>query len=347
MIKTLRARQISQVPIDLVEVGPRLRPINEEAVVALAESMERLGQLQPISVHTSEDHVALLVTGAHRLEAATQLGWKLIDVVYVGGDDIERELQEIAENLHRAELTALERSNQIARWAELIAAKEAQIAPPSGGHQPREKGIKKVARDLGIERTDVQRAVKVASISEEAKQAARDAGLDDNRTALLTVAKETTPEAQVAKVAEIAEEKTKSVAARQRREPNEELHRERGAFLLHADEARDWAFYSGKVDAGVIKSAKATAGAWCALVEKLEQEAEHENRRAEQLCTSRGHSEIVKQKKSRDADATKGASDQPSAIPPTAPVASTSTSWESLDIPDYLDRRAKLSWLGN
>ena len=32
------------------------------------------------------------------------------------------------------------------------------------------------------------------------------------------------------------------------------------------------------------------------LVEKLEQEAERENRKAEQLRTSRGHSEIVKQK---------------------------------------------------
>jgi ParB-like chromosome segregation protein Spo0J len=263
--------------------------------------------------------VVYLVAGAHRLEAAKRLGWKLIAVVYVGGDDIERELQEIAENLHRAELTALERSNQIARWAELIAAKGAQVAPPSGGHQPRERGIKKVARDLGVERTEVQRAVKVASISEEAKQAAREAGLDDNRTALLTVARETTPEAQVAKVAEIAEEKTKSAAARQRLgrdKRNSELQREREAFLLRADEARDWAFYIGKVDAGVIESAKATAGAWCALVEKLEQGAK---------C---------------DADKTIAASDQPRAIPPTAPVTSTPTLWERLDIPAYLDRRA-------
>jgi hypothetical protein len=339
MIKTLRVREISQVPIELVEVGPRLRPINEEAVVALAESMKCLGQLQPISVYTSEEFAALLVTGAHRLEAAKRLGWKLIDVVYVGGDDIERELQEIAENLHRAELTALERSNQIARWAELMAAKGAQIAPPSGGHQPQEKGIKKLARDLGIERTDVQRAVKVASISEEAQQAARDAGLDDNRTALLLVAKESTPEAQVAKVAEITEEKTKSAALRQRRERNEELQHEREAFLLRADEARDWAFYTGKADAELIELAKATAAAWRALVEKLEQEAERENRKVEQLRISRRHSEIVKQKIARDSDKTKAASDQPGAILPTAPVTSTPTFPEYPDLPACLDRR--------
>jgi hypothetical protein len=60
----------------------------------------------------------------------------------------------------------------------LTAAKGLQSAiPVAGGKQPHEKGVKKVARDLGLETTDVHRAVKVAALSEEAKQAARDAGL--------------------------------------------------------------------------------------------------------------------------------------------------------------------------
>jgi len=44
--------------------------------------------------------------------------------------------QEIAENLHRSELTALERDTHIGRWAELTAAKVGQVDPPSGGAQP-------------------------------------------------------------------------------------------------------------------------------------------------------------------------------------------------------------------
>jgi hypothetical protein len=68
--------------------------------------------------------------------------------------------------------------------AELKAAKVGQVDPPSGGAQPAEKGVRKVARELNLGRKDVKRAVKVASISPEAKQAALDAGLDDNRTAL-------------------------------------------------------------------------------------------------------------------------------------------------------------------
>ncbi len=70
--------------------------------------------------------------------------------------------EKTAENLHRAELTALERDTQIDK----------------GG---RPGNAAATARDIGVNERDVQRAV--ASLSPEAKQAARDAGLDDNRAA--------------------------------------------------------------------------------------------------------------------------------------------------------------------
>jgi hypothetical protein len=196
--------KVEPVFLKAINVRNRLRRLDEAAIVSLVDSMKHLGQLQPITVYSPSDKEVILVTGAHRVEAAKRLGWDDIEAVFVAGDDIDLELHEIAENLHRADLTALERDTQIARWVELTAAKVAQSAPPSGGAQPAEKGVRKVAADLGIERTDVQRAVKVASIAPEAKQAARDAGLDDNRTALLQVAKEATPDEQVAKVAEIS-----------------------------------------------------------------------------------------------------------------------------------------------
>ena len=207
--------RIERILVEDVDVGNRLRPLNEQTVAALAESMQRLGQLSPISVYRSGDETLRLVAGLHRLEAAKRLGWIEIEAVFSTGNEIERELQEIAENLHRSELTALERATQIARWAELTAAKVGQVDPPSGGAQPAEKGIRKVARELNLERKDVERAVKVASISPEAKQAAHVAGLDDNRTALLAVAKGATPEAQVAKVAAILSGKTAARAKSQ------------------------------------------------------------------------------------------------------------------------------------
>jgi ParB-like chromosome segregation protein Spo0J len=207
--------KIERLLVEDIDVGSRLRPIHEAAVAALAESMQRLGQLSPISVFSPDDNTFRLVAGLHRLEAAKRLGWDEIDAVFVAGNEIERELQEIAENLHRSELTTLERDTQIGRWAELTAAKVGQVDPPSGGAQPAEKGVRKVARELNLERKDVERAVKVASMSPEAKQAACDAGLDDNRNALLAVAKEATPEAQVAKVRAISSAKTAPKAENQ------------------------------------------------------------------------------------------------------------------------------------
>lgn len=55
---------------------------------------------------------------------------------------------------------------------------KAQLAPLDAPHaRGREsKGINAASRDLGIDRTEAQRSVKVASLTPEAKQAAIDAG---------------------------------------------------------------------------------------------------------------------------------------------------------------------------
>jgi hypothetical protein len=94
---------------------------------------------------------------------------------------------EIAENLHRADLTALERSEHVAEWVRLSEknqkADAAQVAP----HQPKKAGqqpggINAATRELGIERTEAQRAVKIATIAPDAKQAAVAAGISDNQS---------------------------------------------------------------------------------------------------------------------------------------------------------------------
>ncbi len=87
--------------------------------------------------------------------------------------------REIAENLHRADLTVQERADHIAEWVritgEKLAQQPAQVAPPvrKHGHAQAPTGINAAVRDLGIDRTEAQRAVKIASIAPEAKEAAR------------------------------------------------------------------------------------------------------------------------------------------------------------------------------
>lgn len=190
--------------VENIIVGRRHRSISDDAVARLSESMKTIGLMSPITVHSPSDDSVWLVAGHHRLAAAKLLGWEEIDAFVINASEIDLEMREIAENLHRAELTALERDEQIGRWAELLAAKVFEVGTPSGGIQPSEKGVRKVARDLGIKTTDAHSAIKVASLSEEAKEAARSANLDDNRSALLAAANEDTPEKQVAKISQIA-----------------------------------------------------------------------------------------------------------------------------------------------
>lgn len=58
---------------------------------------------------------------------------------------------EISENLHRAELTQLERSVQIARWVELVSERgvSSQLETKPQGGRP-ETGVNAASRELGI-----------------------------------------------------------------------------------------------------------------------------------------------------------------------------------------------------
>lgn len=201
---------------DEISVSNRARArLDEAAVGRLMESIRQIGLREPPTVRVDlEKDDILLVAGLHRVEACKRLGWTRIECEVWDGSEIDARLWELAENLHRAELTALERDEHIAEWVKLTREKQdgesAQLAPKlsargrSGEGRPA-SGINAAIRELGVDRTSAQRAVKVAGISEEAKQEARAAGLDDNHSALLAAAREETPEAQVAKVREIAE----------------------------------------------------------------------------------------------------------------------------------------------
>ena len=87
---------------------------------------------------------------------------------------------EITENLHRAELTALERSKLVAEWAELTG--ESVATCDSKGGRAKREGVRDAARQLGMDKDDVHRAVRVASLSPEAQAVAVEEGLGCERS---------------------------------------------------------------------------------------------------------------------------------------------------------------------
>jgi ParB family transcriptional regulator, chromosome partitioning protein len=196
------------IMIDDIIVNEGRREINSASVKKLADSIEQVGLRHPITVRRKGDGY-ILIAGRHRLEACKKLGREYIPASIVTMTNDEARLWEIAENLHRSDLTRLERDEQVSEWikiTERLSAQKETKVPKMG--RP-EGGVNAASRELGIHRVDAHKAVKVASLSEEAKEAAREVGLDNNRTALMAAAREAEPEKQVATITQLATAKIK------------------------------------------------------------------------------------------------------------------------------------------
>jgi ParB/RepB/Spo0J family partition protein len=180
--------------IDDIAIGEGRREVVPSAVKRLADSIERVGLRHPITVRKKGEGYAL-VAGLHRIEAYKKLGREHIPACIVTMTNAEARMWEIAENLHRAELTKLERAEQIEEWRELME----QFVT---SNHPAERGVRRTARELGVTPGEVHRSEKIAGLDPEVKDAAIKAGIDDNQSKLLEVAKEP-PERQVAKVYEL------------------------------------------------------------------------------------------------------------------------------------------------
>ncbi len=111
--------ELMSLPLDAIEVPERLRSVSADHAGMLAADIRLRGLLQPVVVRGPLSGGRwVLLAGAHRLEAARLLGWAEIpavaaDVANGGG---AAELVEIAENLFRNDLSALERAVYVVRY---------------------------------------------------------------------------------------------------------------------------------------------------------------------------------------------------------------------------------------
>ena len=208
---------------DITVPAHRARGLDAAAVDRLADSITRLGLQTPITVrYDSDADDILLVAGLHRLEAARKLGWDKIPAIYTDGTADEARMWEIAENLHRAELSVMERRNHIDEWLVLAEKVSSRVGTKPQGGRP-EGGVNKAARELGVSKTEAHRARKTASLPEEAQEIAREAGLDNNGAALDRAASAPTPAAQLAAMKREAE----AAAARKANAETDKLVKER------------------------------------------------------------------------------------------------------------------------
>jgi hypothetical protein len=202
--------QIDRVVVGVIDIGDRLRSVSDEKVAQIAESMNRVGLINPITLYSAKDETVSLIAGAHRLAAAKHLGWEEIDAVVIGGNEIDAKLTEIDENLCRHELSATEIAEHLSKRKELWEAREKAKAaaqaednngtscptiPKAGPGRPKEFASD-AAAVTGTSKRDINRNVKRAdAVCQEARDLIRNTKLDSG--AMLDKLAKMTAEEQV------------------------------------------------------------------------------------------------------------------------------------------------------
>nr|WP_272877298.1 ParB N-terminal domain-containing protein [Neoroseomonas eburnea] len=169
------------IPLDQIDVGERLRAVDNDYVALIAESLAERGLDTPIIVSgPGANGRHTLIAGGHRVAAARLAGWSEIPAKVVEVDELQAKLIEIDENLIRRELSALDRAVFLAERKRIYEALNPETAH---GKAKKNKGLEKwtslstfaerfskaTATKLGVDERTIRRAVARAAIIPEVR----------------------------------------------------------------------------------------------------------------------------------------------------------------------------------
>jgi ParB family transcriptional regulator, chromosome partitioning protein len=122
-----------EVPVDAIQPNKR-QPrsvFEDEALDALATSIQEVGVLQPIVVRRSTNGYEL-IAGERRLRAAKKAGLATIPVVVRDSDDTESLREALIENIHREDLNPVELAEAFRELLEELGLKQETLAERLG-----------------------------------------------------------------------------------------------------------------------------------------------------------------------------------------------------------------------
>lgn len=101
---------LNEVEISKIEINPfqPRKEFNEEALAELAESISKLGIIQPITIRETENNKYQLITGERRLRASKIAGLNKIPAFIRTADDQGMLEMALVENIQREDLNAVE-----------------------------------------------------------------------------------------------------------------------------------------------------------------------------------------------------------------------------------------------
>lgn len=215
---------MSFIAIDRVSIQPNRRPLNDQKVAELMQSIKANGLLNPITL----DQNFNLVAGLHRLTACKLLGLEQIEYRIITYKDVDHaRLAEIDENLIRNELEALERAelwlerDQILERIGLRAQSGENQYTKKGGESisPPTKTTVQLAQEAGYNKRTYQLGKQIAkNIEPEVKEVIKKTPIAKSHSTLLKIARAGSKEREQA---EQAERKAQEAKRQQKQEEME------------------------------------------------------------------------------------------------------------------------------
>jgi len=127
----------AEIAIARVSPNPQQprRVFDTEDLAELVFSLREVGLLQPIVVRPRDDGYEL-VAGERRLRAATEAGWETIPALVRHTDDAVMLRDALLENLHRADLNALEEAAAYSQMLSDFGCTQEELATRIGRSRP-------------------------------------------------------------------------------------------------------------------------------------------------------------------------------------------------------------------
>lgn len=129
-----RGSSLIEIPIGDIRPNsyqPRAH-FDEEALASLTASIRELGVLQPVLVRALEDRTYELIAGERRWRAARRAGLRSIPALVRDAGDVGSLEQALVENLHRADLNAMEEAAGYQQLIEEFGLTHDQVAARVG-----------------------------------------------------------------------------------------------------------------------------------------------------------------------------------------------------------------------
>lgn len=211
---------LREVPVELIGPNPRQprRHFDEEALVALAESIRSRGLLQPVVLRPLAGGAYELLAGERRLRAAKLAGLEMLPAVIREAEDWERLELALAENMARVDLNPVEEARACAMLVEDLGITKGEVG-----------------RRVGKSRVAVSNLIRLLELPDEALELIEAGALSEGHGRALLLCKDQPDRRRLAREARDAGWSVRETERRARFAGEETVPTGRRAELPHPD----------------------------------------------------------------------------------------------------------------